>query len=144
MQGTWKTTSRGGLDLSGLFYAAAVFGIAAGVAFIVIELMWAIVIAVVVATAVWLWLHHRRTATIAVLAEKGALIRKEQQDRADRALAEQRRHELEMAHASRQVIAPVIQIGADFLAAAVAGAQQQPQPVPVRVLPGIAEEVRRG
>ena len=150
--GTWQQTGGGGggVDLSGLIQVAVIVGVAAGIALVIAEFAWLVISLGVVAAAVRLYILYRRTVVMAAIAAQGVLIREEQRERAAAALADQRRHEIEVAQASRPVIAPVIQIGADLLAAAaVAGAQQQqswqqPQPVPLRVLPGTAEEVSRG
>jgi hypothetical protein len=132
--GTWKTTGGGGFDLSDLFYAGVAFGVLAGVTVIVIELMWAIVAAAVVATAVWLWLHHRRTVAITALAAAGARMREEQQSRDAAALAEKRRHEIEVARAGATVIQNIIDP-----AAILAAAFRADVPQPVQVIRGEVE-----
>jgi len=148
MQGTWKTTG-GGADFSGLFQLAVIVGLAAGIAIIIAEFAWLVITVGVVAVAVRLYLLYRRTVILAAIAAKGVAMRAEQQAQAAAALAGRRAHEIEVARAGATIIQNIIDPASitAAIAAAVAGAQQQPwapQPVPLRMIPGTAEEVRRG
>lgn len=103
----------------------------------------------VLSVAASMWLERRSDARCTAFGVRhGIASRADVEALSPAGLAYLERHEPRKAIAPPppQVVNNNFFFGADtsLVAAAVAGAQQQPQPVPVRVLPGIAEEVRRG
>jgi len=133
--GTWTETG-GGFDPGGLIQVALIAGAAAGAAVIVMEFAWLIITAGAVAVAVRLYLLYRRNVAVAAIEAKGALIREEEAARAERRELLRHQRALEIAAAGRTVIQNIIPLDPAAIAAAVAGAQQQPwapQPQPVTI-----------
>lgn len=131
----------GGPDVGALIGPAVIIGIAVGVAVIIATFAWLVITAGVILAAVRLWILHRKN--VATLAITAAFAREHEirEQKADARLAAQRAHELEVARVSAS--APASQGAIDLpaiaaiVAAAVAGAQLQPQAV--RVLRGEVE-----
>jgi len=142
--GTWKTDDAGGAVKPVLLVAAVVAlaagagsALAAAAAAIAEMVMWLLIGAGVLALlAVVAWFATRRLRA----ERRDAYAAQLEQDR------RRREAEIEDRHARRAAIAAAAQAQAIApVLAAVVSAMQQPQPqqVPVRVLPAVAEEVRR-
>jgi len=143
--GTWQTTGGGGSDLKPALIVAAVVivlaagagsAVAAAAAAIAEMVMWLLIgLGVFAVLAVVAWFATRRLRA----ERRDAYAAQLEQDRRRREaeIEDRRAHRAAIAAAAQaQALAPVI--------AAVIGAMQpQPQRVPVQILRGTAEEVRR-
>lgn len=147
--GTWKgsgTFTTTGPAFSDIIQIGALIGVAIGAALIIEAFMWEIAVIGTAALAARLYILYRKTVILAQIHAKGLAMQEEQRTRADACLADQRRHELEVARVSAPVIQPVIQniIDPAMITAALVAAVTGAQPQPVRVIPAIAEEVHDG
>jgi hypothetical protein len=137
--GTWTQTGGGGPDLGGLIQLAVMAGTAIGIALVIAEFAWLVIILGVVAVAVRLYLLHRKNLATAAIAAAFAAEHEIKRAFAAADLAAKRRHELAVAAASapRVEITNVIPDSMAALAGALNTTRQsytaQPQPARVTI-----------